>query len=385
VLTIDPRLQRTAEELLDGALARRRVETGCADPAGGGAVVVMDVQSGEIMAAATAPRFDPGLFAAGDSARRETLLHDPAHPLFDRVIQMALPPGSVFKTLTAIALLEAGGLDPDRTFNCRGYLQRPDRLRCAIFVRHGVGHGDVTLSDALAQSCNVYFFHHAGDLAPAALCDWAGRFGFGQPTGIDLPGESAATLPSPENIRRLEGHAWRIGDSQGMAIGQGSLTATPLQVLRLMAAVANGGRLVVPRLLKDVKTSPRPLAGEGPGAKASSDDDPPCPTAPPPTVAGLRPSTLATVREGLRRVVADPKGTAHGPVYLDSISIAGKTGTASVADDQVEHAWLAGYVPADEPRYALVVVLEHAGDAAPAAGPVVKRLVLRMQELGLLD
>ena len=355
VLTLDVNLQRTAEELLDAALRRRAVQADDREPAGG-AIAVMDVHGGELLVLASAPRFEPGVFVAGSSAERRAVLDDPAHPLFDRTIQMALPPGSVFKTLTAIALLEAGSLDPQKPFACQGYLKRPDRQRCEIYVHHGIGHGDVTLADALAQSCNVYFFHHAGELGPAAMVDWSGRLGFGRPTGVDLPGEASGMVPTPETIAKLEGHAWHTADTQSMAIGQGSLTATPLQVLRMMAAVANGGRLVAPHVVQAVR--------------------------PAQPIDGLKASSLAAVAEGLRRVVADPKGTAHGTVALDSVAVAGKTGTASVGEGRAEHAWFAGYVPADRPRYALVVVLEHAGDAA--AGPVAKRLVLKMAEIELV-
>ena len=166
----------------------------------GGAVVVIDVRDGEILAAASAPRFDPAAFIGDDSSRREALLADPAHPLFHRAIQMALPPGSVFKTVTAVALLESAGLDPAATFYCQGYLKQPERQRCAVYVRHGTGHGDVTLAEALAESCNVYFFHHAEKLPPQSLVDWARRLGFGRPTGVDLPGEARGIVPTPDPI-----------------------------------------------------------------------------------------------------------------------------------------------------------------------------------------
>src|SRR5208337_1075205 len=141
----------------------------------GGAVVIIDVNNGEILTAASAPRFNPAAFADDDSAQREALLADPAHPLLHRAIQMALPPGSVFKTVTAAALLESGGLDPAATFYCRGYLKRTDQQRCETYVRHGTGHGDITLAEALSESCNVYFFHHVENLPPQELVDWARR------------------------------------------------------------------------------------------------------------------------------------------------------------------------------------------------------------------
>ena len=317
------------------------------------------------------PRSIPICSSRGKTEELAALLADKSHPLFDRVCRMAIPPGSTFKVLTAVALLESAAIGPQEPFFCQGYLHQPDRQRCEIYVRQGVGHGEVALADALAVSCNVYFFHFAGQMGPRPLVDWAERFGFGRPTGVDLPGEAAGTLPSPENIRQLEGHAWRTADTQSMAIGQGSLTATPLQVLRMMAAVANGGRLVTPHVVGGRE--------QGSGVRFVEPVNR--------TLNrrfALHPHTLQAIREGLRRVVADPKGTAHATVYLESIAIAGKTGTAETGEDRASHAWFAGYVPADEPKLAFVVVLEHAGDAATAAGPVAKRLVLRMEQLGLL-
>jgi penicillin-binding protein 2 len=238
----------------------------------------------------------------------------------------------------------------------------------------------MTLSDALAQSCNVYFFHHADRLGPDALTSWASRFGFGEPTGVDLPGEASGTLPTPGTIRQIEGHAWRSGDTRLLSIGQGSLQATPLQVVRMMAAVANGGRLVTPHLVSRLE-----LPALAHGRSAADLPDPagdPIHVDPPRPIPGLHASTLAEIREGLQRVVADPCGTAHGTVHLESIAIAGKTGTAETGTGRAEHAWFAGYVPAERPKLAFVIVLEHAGDAAQAAGPVAKRLVRQMQRLG---
>jgi penicillin-binding protein 2 len=398
-LTLDVRLQRTAEELLQSALQRRAQKRGqnylsrknssdpfFADPFfAGGAIVVMDISTGTILAAASAPNFDPNLFVREDSDQAAALLADRSTPLFDRVARMAIPPGSTFKTLTAVALLESGAVSPQERFTCQGYLHHPDRQRCEIFVRQGIGHGEVTLADALAVSCNVYFWHFAGLMGPRPLVDWARRFGFGQPTGIDLPSEAAGTLPSPENIEKLEGHAWRTVDTQSLAVGQGSLAATPLQVLCMMAAMANGGRLVTPHVAKRGQGS-----GIG-GRRSEVGDQSRAETREKETnserrgpKAFLSPRTLPAVREGLLRVVADPKGTAHATVYIESTAIAGKTGTAETGGDQASHAWFAGYVPAQQPKLAFVVVLEHAGEAAQSAGPVAKRLVVRMEELGLL-
>ncbi len=363
-LTLDAGLQRTAEELLQSALRRKRgreslfAQSKTPDPFTG-AVAVVDVRDGAILAAASMPTFDPNVFSRGDSAEIAAILADTASPLFDRVCRMAIPPGSTFKTLTAIALLESKTITPETPFSCQGYLNKPDRQRCEIFIQQGIGHGEITLADAMARSCNVYYFHFAGQMGPGPLVDWASRFGFGRPVGVDLPGEAAGTLPSPENIGRLNDRKWRTADTQSLAIGQSLLTATPLQVVCMMAAVANGGRMVVPHVAEEIANEENRLTG-------------------------VRLATLQAVREGLLRVVADPRGTAHGTVYLESMSIAGKTGTAETGPDEASHAWFAGYAPAENPKVAFVVVLEHGGDAATSAGPVAKRLVLRMEQLGLL-
>ncbi len=363
VLTIDAQLQLSAEQALDHALRRRDKQAG-AEPAPGGAIVVMDVHSGEILATASGPRFDPNLFAAGDP-RVEAILTDPRQPLFDRVAKMALAPGSVFKSVTALALVESKVIDPQAAFRCQGYLADPDRLRCQIFRQHGIGHGDVTLADALAQSCNVYFFHHATELGAARLLDWSSRFGFGQPTGIEVVDEVAGHLPTSAQLRQLS-------QTQMFAVGQGPFTATPLEIVRVYAAIANGGYLITPRVTIDAPVDRAERRG-------TSETPPPMSEAAP--IAGLTPASLDAVRAGLRRVVDDPNGTGYATVRLPSLAIAGKTGTAETGGNQPDHAWFAGYAPADAPRYAFVVVLEHAGSGATAAGTVAKSLVQRMQQL----
>ena len=381
VLTLEARLQRTAESLLDRALARRELAQAVPKVAGG-AIVVMDVHTGAILAAASAPRFDPNWFAGDSASEVESALADPAKPMFDRVCRMAIPPGSVFKTLTAVALLEAAQLDPNESFHCRGYLHKPDRFRCQIYRRRGVGHGDVTLAGALAQSCNVYFFHYAGEAGPEALVDWATRFGFAAPTGIDLPGEAAGRVPTPETIAQQRDRPWRVADTRLVAVGQGSLTATPLQIARMMAAVANGGKLVTPHLVRHLGMTQ--TAEEEPVVDVSKASGQSIDVPPPRPIPGLRRSTLDAIRQGLRATVESPQGTAHGTVFLDLIEVAGKTGTAETGGGRSDHAWFAGYVPIEKPKFALVVVLQHSGNGGEVAGPVARRLVLRLRELGLL-
>ncbi len=375
VLTLDSGLQRAAEELLDAALRRRAVEYPKARP-GGGAVMVMNARTGALLAAASAPRFPPEVFLAGSEPAIGRLLNDPAGPMVDRVCRMTLAPGSVFKVVTAAALLDAPAFLPLERHECRGYLEHPGAHRCAVFVRWGTGHGDVALADALCVSCNVYFFHHAGRMGAERLVDWASRFGFGRPTGIDLPGEAPGVLPAPNTLESIEGRPWRTADTYALSIGQGSLTATPLQVARMMAAVANGGMLVTPHVVSRVGLTELaggpddPLQQSSPGQAATRRQ-----VAAPQPVDRLSDDILAHLAEGLRRVVADPKGTGHATIHGHSIAVAGKTGTAETVPGSPPHAWFAGYLPAENPRYVVVVALEHAGEAATAAGPLVKRLI----------
>ena len=374
-LTIDPAAQRTAEAVLDAALARRLSPTDAdssgeggehsesrnASP-GGGAVIVMDVHSGAILAIASGPRFEPALLADPQSAAPawERYRNDPERPLFDRAVQMALPPGSVFKTLTAVAMLHSAGFDPRQSFECQGYLHTPDRQRCAIYRHWGMGHGPTTLTDALARSCNVYFMHWAEQLGPAPIVDWAERFGFGARTGIGLPGEAAGHLPT--------GATKKI-DATELAIGQGALTVTPLQVVRMMAAVANGGELVTPHV----------ASAQG---MAAPYDDALFDFGPPRAIAGLDRARVAMVREGLRRVTTDPEGTGYEAFHALGVDVSGKTGTAETGSGAPEHAWFAGYAPANAPKLAFVVVLEHAGDASATAAPAAARLVEKLQSAG---
>jgi penicillin-binding protein 2 len=289
---------------------------------------------------------------------------------------MALPPGSVFKIISAVASIESGKMPPAATFYCQGYLDRSNNHRCLSFIHQHVGHGDVTLADALCRSCNVYFYTAARRMGPQALVDWAKKFGFGQPTGIDLPSESAGNLPVPDapmvpGSRRTR---WRPGDTLDLAIGQAELEATPLQIVRAMAAFANDGFMVTPHLAAD--TGPVMLSD------SASLQSPLTMTQSHP-IEGLHRETLETIREGLTMVVHHPRGTGYKHVRMKEVTIAGKTGTAQT--NGVDHAWFAGYVPAERPRIAFVVVLQNGGGGGSVAGPVAHDFVKTLVEMGLVN
>ncbi len=385
-LTLDIALQRSAESLLDSALDRRpdadNETSNGAMSNGGGALIVLDCRTGEVRAAASGPRFDPNIFTRRDSHAISQALDAAGHPMLNRTVQMVIPPGSVMKIITAIALLEEGTVTADQSFHCQGYLHMPDRQRCALYRRHGIGHEDLTLAGALGRSCNVYFFHHAPRMGGRALGTWADRFGLGRTTGVELPSEAAGRLPTPEWTEQRFGRSWRDGDTQLLAIGQGSLTTTPMQIARATAAIANGGFLVRPHIIANDEESEtiHHSRGRKPAVSPAVASKNVTPVAP--KIIGLRDETLRVVRRGMRQAVSDPEGTVHRYLDFDDLSVAAKTGTAETGGGRADHAWLAGYAPADAPRYVFVIALEHAGNADQAAGPVARRLLRRMQALG---
>ncbi len=383
VLTLNSHLQQTAEKILDQLIpaeqslipplpaGQRNAEN--SGPTAG-AVLVMNIYSGELLAAATAPRPDLSLLASGDSAYWKRLANDRRSPLLSRITQVALAPGSTFKPLTAIALCESLGIPTEPVF-CRGYLDTPGSHRCSIFRTAGIGHGKIDLVDALAQSCNVYFFTAARKMGPQPLVRWSERFEFGTATGIDLPFEKNGTLPSPADNQGKTNRHWYPGDNLGLAIGQSYLTVTPLQMIRLIAAIANEGELVRPhvvsRIIPGDELNPgatEPMLSEKTGRRLS-----------------ISPATLSIVREGLEQAVESPKGTAHKTVAMEEVAIAGKTGTAQTGIDKPSHAWFIGYFPARKPRYAIAVVLEEGGSGGKNAGPIAHKMIQAMLELGLIE
>lgn len=386
VLTIDTMMQRKAESLTDEALSQVTLP-GNVDqelPHGalrhatrprGACLVAMDVNTGAIIAAASAPRFDLNLMVSSDAETWKDLTSDPRSPLMSRITRIPLPPGSVFKPISAVATLESGVMHAETLFDCRGYLDNPKQFRCLPFVHYQRGHGSLDLAGALCRSCNVYFYSAARRMGPQTLVDWAREFGIGEPTGIDLPSESAGHLPAPDQPAKPGSNApkWKPVDTLQLSIGQSTLEVTPLQMVRMIAAFANDGHLVRPRL----------AANSGPSSMDETDSVRQLQTAEGSRpVRGLHPGTLEAVREGLVMVVHDSHGTGYKTVRLKEISIAGKTGTAQT--NGVDHAWFAGYAPAERPRFAFVVVVQNGGGGGKVAGPLAREFVKSLMEARLL-
>ncbi len=329
-----------------------------------GAIVALDVHSGAVLAMVSAPGFDNNLFVNPQAvAERQQLLADPRHPLFNRATQGTYPLGSVFKIVTMAAGMGSGLFEPQSTFYCPGYwdgLGVANRKSCWLKS----GHGTLTLESGLVQSCDVVFYevgYRLDGKDPALLPTYGAAFGLGEATGLrELP-EATGLMPSPswKQTTYLEG--WAAGDSVNLAIGQGFLLVTPLQVARMMAAVANGGTLYRPYLVA------RTDDGAGHGTHTE------------PEVVGRLPlddAHLRVIQQALYEVTSSPRGTATFRFRGLEVPVAGKTGTAQAPGEEAEpHAWFAGYFPADDPQVALVVMVENGGEGSTIAAPLFRQVV----------
>ena len=333
---------------------QRALREGLGDETGAG--IFLDPWTGEVLALVSTPAFDPNRFANGLTAEDwKGITEDPRRPMHDRVIASYYAPGSVFKVLMAIAGLETGAVTPRDTVYCSGAVRMYDRTRLCWKKE---GHGTVDLRRALAHSCNVYFYTLGRELGIATIHDYGSRFNLGRPTGIDLPGESRGVLPSDEWKQQQMHEPWYPGDTISVAIGQGLLAVTPVQMATMISAVATGGGLPTPHLIRKTAVEPARIQ--------------------------IQPQTLAVVRAALREAVASGTGRSAD---IPGVGVAGKTGTAQVfkhsagidADElpkeERDHAWFVGYAPAERPEVAFAVVVEHGGHGGTTAAPIVRRVL----------
>lgn len=328
-----------------------------------GALVAMDPNTGGVLALVSVPSFDPGEFAGGISkARWQELQDDPRKPLINRAVGSATAPGSVFKVITAIAGLETGRTSIHDGTYCSGviYLGRWPK-RC----HRRSGHGAVGFTEAIAKSCDVFFYRLGQRLGPTTLAGYARRMGLGARTGADIAGgEVAGVVPDPAWKRRRGLGPWVGGDTVDYGIGQAMLACTPIQICAAVAAIANDGTLYVPQLVASVTTY-----GDGSTSRTQPAR---------PKVArrlDLRPQTLAAVRGGMEAVVA-PGGTGTR-CAIPGVRVAGKTGTAErrARGDRVNDAWFVGFAPADRPRIVVCVYLEEGGHGGENAAPIARAVM----------
>ncbi len=347
-----------------------------------GAAVVMDVHTGEVLALASTPGFDPNLFNTGLShAEWNALRSNERNPLINKPIAGLYPPGSTFKMMTALAGLESRIVTADHPVFCSGVTSLGNH---EFHCWKKEGHGTVDMLGALEGSCDLYFYDVARRVGIDRIAEMCGRFGLGRPTGIELPNERAGIIPSTQWKLQTMGKSWQQGETLVAGIGQGYITTTPLQLAQMVSRIANGGHAVSPRLVRSAGTTEFST-----GATPS---------------LGISPANLATVIEGMNRVTNSPTGTAFKKrISEPGWEMAGKTGTAQVRritmaeraagvrkqEDKPwierHHALFVGFAPVSAPRYAVAVIVEHGGSGSGAAAPVARDLLREAQRLDPLS
>tara|TARA_B100000953_G_scaffold67928_1_gene54478 strand:+ start:4 stop:1890 length:1887 start_codon:yes stop_codon:yes gene_type:complete len=348
-LTLDIRLQKVADKAMQGE---------------SGAVIIMNPKTGELLALASYPDFDPNLFSGGiDQANWNILLENPEHPLENKAIQGLYAPGSIFKVVTAYAGLDLEVITPETEHVCNGLFYVKGRETPFKCWKEN-GHGRVALIDAIKGSCNVYFYNTGMEVGVDAMHKYAGLFGLGQLTGLGLLNEKAGLIPSSNWKQRVLNEPWYLGEMPSMAIGQGYIIVTPLQVLNMINILANDGMWMPPKLLLDQEgISPRHIP--------------------------LKREYLSLIREGMVAVVNEVGGTAR-KVQFEEFTVAGKTATSQVVshetmetlDDEAKskreiqnHAWFVAFGPAEDPEISVLALVEHGGGGSKAAAPIVRKIL----------
>ncbi len=357
-LTIDVDLQKVAAESLK-------------DKTGG--VIALDIETGEILSMVSTPSFSPAAFSKGLSKKYwNSIITNKERPLRNRNIQEHYSPGSTFKPFTAIAALEKGLISPWTKYRCHGSYKFGNRTYHS-WKRWGTEK--VTISDALMQSCNIYFYKIASELDIDDLNEYAVKFGFGAKSGIDLYNEVTGLMPSKDWKKKNYGKDWQKGETLSCAIGQSYVLSSTLQLALAYAAIANRGKLLKPQIIRNIKTHDGKLV-----KKFSKEVR---------REIKLKKSTWDSIQKGLYKVVNDPKGTAFGK-RGSGIMMAGKTGTSQVRKQSADklyskcslmpykyrhHGLFVGFAPYDNPKIAVASIVEHGCGGSSAAAPIVKDVV----------
>lgn len=366
VLTLDLDVQEAAEQAMAGK---------------NGALVALDPNNGQLIAMVSHPDFDPDVFGAGvKAAEWRKLMTDPDHPLQNRAIQGIYPPGSTFKIVDALAGMEEHTLKPETTYSCAGGIWYGGR---EYHCWRKQGHGTIQLHRAIVASCDVYFYDVGEHLGIDRLSHWAHLMGLGEKSGIALDNEKAGVMPSSAWKQRRFHERWYPAETLSVAIGQGYVAATPLQMAQVAAEIANGGIRYKPQFVMEV---------EGLDGVSSKNYRP---------VIEQRlnadPEAIETIRDAMADVVNGAGGTAH-KAHLDNVIVCGKTGTAQVVGNQRagiaagtdeskipekyrDNGWFIAFAPKDHPQIAIACIIEHGGHGGSTAAPVVHDVMKRFFEL----
>lgn len=357
ITTLDLDIQKMAEDILSEDAKR-------------GSIVVLDPSTGDILAMASWPAFNPNTFVPFISSQDyRALQEDPSIPLLPRTFRSSYPAGSIYKVITGIAALESGAIGRHDEFECPTVF----RLAGLSFRNWKDSHaGSLTFAEALTQSCNTWFYRVGIKTGKEAFIEWATKLGMGAKTGIPLHSESEGRVPTDDYMRRVYGRPILDGDMANMSIGQGDILVTPLQMAQLMMIVGNGGTLYQPRLVSQVQDfNNKIITAYSVRAKDR---------------VAMRPETIAELHEGLHGVVHGGSGTA-GRARVAGMDVCGKTGTAQWGPKNKEKtaAWFIGFAPRDNPRYAFAAVYEGDVNENPGGGshaaPMIGKLLKQVKEL----
>ncbi len=336
--------------------------------------VVMDVNTGAILACVSYPGYDTNIFSKKiDRSVLRELYENPYKPMINKVISGLYSPGSTFKIITGLAGLNSGVITEHTRFDCSGVYELGNhKFHCWKWKYNG--HGSVNLVEALAQSCDVYFYNLARLVGANKIAETARDFGLGSPTGIDLPNEKSGLIPDKKWKKQIKKHSWTTGDTLNMSIGQGFILATPLQLARMISIVVNGLTPIVPHMRQ------------------------PCEKMPNNEKLNYQEKHIKIILDGLNNVVNSETGTARASATEDpNFMMGGKTGSTqvfriteqqrrlgqTVSDDywKKEHAIFVGYAPTENPKYAVSVLVEHGGGGSHTAAPIARDVLLATQEL----
>jgi len=366
-LTLDMRLQDYASRRLGDESA---------------ACVVMDVHTGELLAMASMPAYDPNAFARGLSNKEwGALSSDPRAPLRNKALAGQYAPGSTFKMVVALAALESGIVNADQTVFCPGHLRLGNhRFHC--WKRWG--HGHMNMTSAIEQSCDVYFYEVSRRIGIERIAEMATRLGLGTPLNIELPGEASGLIPTKAWKTATLGQPWVQGETLVASIGQGYVLATPLQLAVMTARIANDGLKVQPTLSRQSMADRRVIEKPTPAFES----------------LGISRQSMAVVKNAMWRVLNGDRGTARrSAIHMDGVTMAGKTGTSQVrrismqerqtgvrTNDELpwefrDHALFVCYAPAEAPRYAISVIVEHAGGGSAFAAPIAHDVMMETLRL----
>jgi len=387
-LTLDTALQQVTEDALRAGMEAANSKRGV--------VVVLDPRDGQVLSMVSLPTYDNNMFSKKlDMDAYRALLSDPHRPLINHAIADQIPPGSTFKIIPATAALQEGVINRYTIINDPGIIRLPNKFApddpklaqpfyCWINLQLGGGHGPMNVVDALAQSCDTFFYEISGGfeetkfegLGIERLAAYARLFGLGAPTGIDIPGEAGGLVPTPTWKRRVYQETWTTGDTYITGIGQGNLLVTPLQMANAFVVVANGGTLYTPQIIHHVEDAEGNIIR--PFTPIISD------------TLDVAESVWQIVREGLDLAVSETGTGRRAELTELGINVAGKTGTAEYCDDIAlkagrcdvaegktlpTHAWFASYAPFEAPEIVVLVWIYDGGEGSVAAAPVAQKIM----------